>query len=396
MPTLAIDGGTPVRSGRLPYGRQSISEDDIAAVTAALRSEWLTTGPRVEAFEEAFARATASRHAVAVSNGTAALHAAVNAMGVLAGDEVIVPAITFAATANSVVFEGGTPVFADVDADTLLIDPEQVERLLRPRTRAVIAVDYAGQPCDYDRIRALTEPAGIGLIADACHALGGTDRGRAVGTLADLSTFSLHAVKHVTSGEGGVVTTDDANVAARMRSFRNHGITTDHRQREHAGSWEYDMVTLGFNYRLTDVQCALAQSQLQKLPAWVVRRQEIARRFSEAFADSDVIRPISVRTGVSHAYHLYVVRLNLQRLSVDRGRVFAALRAEGVGVNVHYRPVHLHPFYRQRFGTGPGLTPNAERAYHELLTLPLFPAMSDADVEDVIIACVKVTEAYRR
>ena len=394
MADLAIEGGRPVRRTPLPYGRQCVDEEDIQAVTAVLRSDWLTTGPKVQEFEEAFAARTASQHAVTVSSGTAALHAAVYALGIGSGDEVIVPAVTFAATANCVVYQGGTPVFADVDRETLLLDPEQVEKKITPRTKAVIAVDYAGQPCDYDRLRSLADRHGIKLVADACHAPGGAYRGRPVGSLADLNTFSLHPTKHITAGEGGVITTNDAMLAQRMRVFRNHGITSDHRQREAVGGWFYEMVDLGYNYRLTDLQCALGISQLRKLDVWIARRQDIARRYDKAFANLNAIRPLAVRADLSHAYHLYVIALNLGRLRVKRDAVFAALRAEGIGVNVHYIPVHMHPFYRKRFGTGPGTCPVAEAAYERILSLPIFPAMADGDVEDVIAAVCKVAGAY--
>jgi perosamine synthetase len=234
------------------------------------------------------------------------------------------------------------------------------------------------------------------LVADACHAVGGSYKGRPVGCLADLSTFSFHPVKHVTTGEGGMITTDDAALARRMRVFRNHGITTDHRQREQQGSWFYEMVDLGYNYRLTDLQCALGMSQLRKLSASVVRRQAIARQYDAAFAEIPAVEPLGVRPDVSHAYHLYVIRLDLDRLQVDRAHVFAALVAEGIGVNVHYIPVHLHPFYRARFDTGPGLCPVAEAAYERIITLPMFPRMTDDDVGDVIMAVSKVTKAYCR
>lgn len=396
MTQLAIDGGRPQRSKLLPYGRQWIDDADVAAVSEALRSDWLTTGPRVSEFEEAFRSLAAAREAVAVSSGTAALHAAIHALRISAGDEVVVPPMTFAASANCVVYEGGTPVFADVSPHTLLIDPAHIEARLTKRTRAIVAVDYAGQPCDYDALRALAEPRGIAIVADACHALGAKDRGRPVGSLAALSTFSLHPVKHVTAGEGGVVTTDDVDLAMRMRRFRNHGISSDHRQRERAGSWLYEMVELGFNYRLTDLQCALAKSQLRHLEAWVARRQVIARRYDAAFAELPSLRPVSLRPEATHAYHLYVVRLEPGALRVDRAQVFAALRAEGIGVNVHYIPVHLHPFYKQRFGLGPGLCPVAEDAYQRMLSLPIFPAMSDQDVQDVVAAVHKVARAYAR
>ncbi len=380
----------PIRRTMLPYGHQAIDAEDIAAVEEVLRSDWLTTGPKVGEFERVFAERVGAREAVAVSSGTAALHAAMRALGIGPGDEVIVPAMTFAASANAVVYEGGTPVFADVDGRTLLVDPVSVAARLTPRTRAIVAVDYAGQACDYERLRGVAESRGLPIVGDACHALGGRLAGRPVGSLVDLSTFSFHPVKHITTGEGGMITTDSSEFARRMRRFRNHGITTDARQREAAGSWFYEMTELGFNYRLTDFQCALGLAQLKKLPGWIERRRAIARVYDKAFADIPAVVPLSVRPGVEHAYHLYVVRLDLARLTAGRAEIFGALRAEGIGVNVHYVPVHLHPFYQQRFGTGRGLCPVAEAAYEDILTLPLFPQMSDEDANDVVAAVGKV------
>jgi perosamine synthetase len=374
----------------IPYGRQSLDDSDVAAVVEVLQSSWLTTGPRVEEFERAFAAATGAREAVAVSNGTAALHAAMHALEIQPGDEVIVPTMTFAASANCVVYQGGTPVFADVDPDTLLIDPASVERLITPRTRAVVAVDYAGQPCAYDALRDVALPHGVRIVDDASHSLGGSLDGRPVGTLAELNTFSLHPVKIITTGEGGVITTDDPALATRMRRFRNHGIDSDHRQREQRGSWVYEMNDLGYNYRLTDFQCALGTSQLRKLPAWSERRRAIAARYDEAFAALPSVAPLAVRDGVEHAYHLYVIRLDTENTGLDRARVFAELREAGIGVNVHYIPVHLHPFYRERFGTRAGLCPAAEAAYERILSLPIFPLMSDADCDRVVEAVARV------
>ncbi len=371
----------PQRQDFLPYGRQWLDEEDLAAVREVLQSDWLTTGPKVAEFEAAFAAATGAREAVAVCNGTAALHAAMFALGVGPGDEVIVPPLTFAATANCVVYQGATPVFADVEPGTLLLDPARVAEKMTSRTRAVIAVDYAGQPCRYDELRSLCSRHGLYLVADACHALGATYRGKPVGSLADLSTFSFHPVKHITTGEGGMITTGNEAFAGRMRTFRNHGITTDHRQREKTGSWFYEMTDLGYNYRITDIQCALGLSQLRKMPAWTRRRQEIACRYDAAFAGMPGVHPLEVRPEVTSAYHLYVVQVE-----GDRAQVFAKLRRARIGVNVHYVPVHLHPYYRQRFGTGPGLCPVAEAAYERVLSLPLFPHMSDGDVQDVILA----------
>jgi perosamine synthetase len=378
---------TSVRSTFLPYGRQTVDEDDIAAVVEVLRSDWLTTGPKVEEFERAFARFAGTEYAVAVANGTAALHAAMAVLNIGPADEVIVPAITFVASANCVVYQGGTPVFADIDPDTLLIDPADVERKVTPRSRAIIAVDYAGQPCDYVALRAIAARHRLTLIADACHALGGSYHGSPVGSLADLSTFSLHPVKPITSGEGGVVTTNDATLAAALRIFRNHGISSDFRQREKQGSWAYEMVGLGYNYRLSDLQCALGLSQLHKLPAWIARRQEIAGRYDAAFAGNAAFRPLVTRPDVIHGYHLYVIRL---RESLDRAAFFGALRAANIGANVHYAPVYLHPFYREKFGHAPGLCPKAEAAYARILSLPIFPRLSDAEVEDVIAATQRV------
>lgn len=392
---LALDGGKPVRDTMLPYGRQWIDDDDITAVTHVLRSDWLTTGPNVAQFEAAFADMVGAAEAVAVSNGTAALHAAMHAVEIGAGDEVIVPAMTFAASANCVVYQGGTPVFADVDSDTLLIDPVAVESKITARTKAIIAVDYTGQPCDYDALRDIADRHNLALVDDAAHALGGQYKGRSVGTLADLNTFSLHPVKHITTGEGGMITTDDMAVAQKMRVFRTHGITSDHQQRAEQGSWFYEMVDLGFNYRITDFQCALGLSQLGKLRPWVLRRQQIASMYDEAFAEITAVSPLFVRADASHAYHLYVVQFDLEQMQVDRNIIFQALRAEGIGVNVHYIPVHYHPFYRDCFGTKRGLCPVAEAAYERIVSLPMFPRMTNEDVQDVITAVTKVIAVYQ-
>lgn len=378
----------------IPYGRQSIDEEDIQAVVEVLRSDWLTTGPKVDEFEGAFADLVGAKEAVAVCNGTAALHGAIYALGIESGDEVIVPPITFVSSANCVVFQGGVPVFADVDPDTLLLDPVQAETKITPRTKAIIAVDYTGQPCDYEKLQALANQHGLALVADACHSLGGEYKGRPVGSLADLNVFSFHPVKHITTGEGGMITTNDHKLARRVRMFRNHGITTDHRQREELGSWFYEMVDLGYNYRITDFQCALGLSQLKKLPGWVTRRQEIARRYDKAFASLAEIEPLNVGKNLTHAYHLYVVRLNLEKLQGERTEIFAAIRAAGIGVNVHYIPVHLHPFYRQHFATKPGDCPIAESAYERLLTLPLHPKMSSQDIENVINAVLDALSSF--
>jgi perosamine synthetase len=371
----------------LPYGRQEIADADIKAVVEALVSGWLTTGPRVSEFETAFAAQCGAGQGVAVNNGTAALHCAMRALGVGAGDEVIVPAITFAASANAAVYEGAVPVFADVEPDTLLIDPVSVAIKITPKTRAIVAVDYAGQPADYDALRELARDRGIALVADACHAPGATYKGRKTGTLADISCFSFHPVKHMTTCEGGMAVTDDVNKAAHMRRFRNHGIDSDHRSREKAGAHAYDMAELGYNYRLPDVQCALGLAQLARLDGWVARRQQVAAWYDAALASMAEVLPLKTHKDRTHAHHLYVVALDAP---IDRDKAFARLRAEGIGANVHYAPVYLHSYYRQR-GYQPGLAPVAEAISKRILTLPMFPAMTQSDVDRVAGALRRAT-----
>ncbi len=370
----------------LPYGRQWVDEEDIQAVVDVLRSEWLTTGPNVERFERAFAEFVGVREAVAVSSGTAALHAAVYATGIGPGDEVIVPALTFAASANCVVFQGGTPVFADVCRDTLLVDPESVKALITSQTKAIIAVDYAGQPCDYDALLDLADHHGLILISDASHSLGATYRNRPVGSIANLSAFSFHPVKHITTGEGGMITTDDTDLARKMKRFRNHGVDCDSRERVKYGRFYYEMVDLGYNYRLSDLQCALGLSQLRKLPKFLSRRRWIAEQYDEALSDIPFVTPPKRNDDVTHAYHLYPVQFNTNLLSTIREEIFAALLSQKIGVNVHYLPVHLHPYYKNRFRTRFGLCPNAEEAYTRLISLPIFPGMRLQDVKGVVDA----------
>jgi perosamine synthetase len=391
---LAINGGSPVRSTLLPYGRQSIDESDIQAVVETLRSDWLTTGPKVAEFEEALASWVGAKYAVSFSSGTAALHAAAFAAGLQSGDEAITSPLTFAATANCVLYQGATPVFADVAEDTLNVDPAFVEARITARTKAILAVDYAGHPADLDSILQLAERHGLIVIEDACHALGAEYRGRRVGTIAHMTVFSFHPVKHLTTGEGGMVTTDNPVFAETLRRFRNHGISSDARQRQSAGQWHYEMVLLGFNYRLTDIACALGLQQMKRLEANLARRRQIAARYAAAFRDMRGVLPPQTRKDVNPAWHLYPIRLDLTKLSAGRGDVFRALRAENIGVNVHYIPVHLHPYYRDRSGYKGGEYPVAEDAYERLISLPMFHGMRDSDVEDVIRAVHKVVRHF--
>lgn len=391
---LAIDGGQPVRDVMLPYGRQCVDEEDVQRVVDVLRSPWLTTGPKVGEFEAAFADAVGAREAVVVSNGTAALHLAVCAAGIGAGDQVVTTPLTFVATANAVRFQQGDVVFADVCEESLNIDPAKVESVVGPRTRAIIAVDFAGQPAELDELRDIATRRKLTLIEDAAHALGATYHECPIGSISTLTTFSLHPVKHITAGEGGVVTTDDAALADRMRRLRNHGITRDDKERARRASWHYEIDELGWNYRLSDIHCALGQSQLGKLATWLERRRAIAAQYTREFADLPEVQVPAVCGGRESAWHLYLVRLNLDRLAVDRLQVFRALRAENIGVNVHYIPVPWHPYYR-RLGYRAGDWPVAESAYERLLSLPIWPGMSDADVADTVRAMRKVLAAYR-
>ena len=423
----------------IPYARQCIDEDDIRAVVEVLRSDWLTTGPKIAEFEEAVAQFVGAQEAVAVNSGTAALHAAMYAIGIGPGDEVILPPMTFVATANSVVFQGGTPVFADVDPDTLLIDPDEVEGKITSRTKAIIAVDYAGQPCDYDALRDIADRHGLILVADACHALGAEYKGNKVGTLADLTVFSFHPVKHITTGEGGMITTENEKYAEKMRLFRTHGITRDPSKFARANGkpqnpmlhapcalpFYYEMQDLGYNYRITDSQCALGISQLHKLPAFLKRRREIAAFYHEALADIPGIEPLGLRSDAlsakqysmcsapsampsssdamlhapcsmrsKHAYHLYVVKIDFSSLGIERLRFFEATQAKGIGVNVHYIPVHLHPFFRKRLGYQNGECPVAEDAYEQIISLPIFPAMTNKDISYVARTVCEVVSVY--
>jgi perosamine synthetase len=373
---LAIDGGSPVRASLLPYAR-------------------LTTGPRVPAFEEALVAATGARHAVAFSSGTAALHGAMASLALAPGAEVLTTPMTFAATANAILYVGAEPRFADVDSATLLLDPAAAVAALAPGTRALVAVDYAGQPADYVALRAVADaaPGGpIPIVADAAHSLGATRAGRRVGTLADLTVLSLHPAKILTTGEGGAVLTDDGDRAAFLRRFRNHGIGTELAARR---DWVYAMVELGYNYRLTDVMAALGTSQLARLDTFLASRRRLAARYRAALAGHWALDVQAVASDADPAWHLFVVLLRLDRLRVDRAAVYHALRAEGIGVNVHYIPVHRHPFYRERYPDLEGRFPVAEAAYERLLTLPLFSAMTDRDLDDVVAALDKVTAAYR-
>ena len=370
----------------LPYGRQQVENDDIEAVVDVLRSNWLTTGPKVNEFEDRLAKVAGTHAAVAVNSGTAALHCAMFAAGIGQndGDEVIVPAITFVATANAAVYLGAKPVFADVDPETLLINPADVAAKITDKTKAIVAMDYAGQPCDYQNLRALADKHNLVLIADSCHALGAKANQVPVGSLADFTCFSFHPIKPITTGEGGAVCTNDQRAVSQMKAFRSHGVTADFRQREKHIAHRYEMQMLGFNYRITDIQCALGTSQLEKLERFTRRRNGIANFYNVLLKESPGVVPLTVNPNVQHAYHLFVVRWNRQLTGVTRDDAFRELRHQGIGANVHYQPVYQHPWYVQRFGDQNGCCPVAEMVYDEILSLPIFPGMVESDVRRVV------------
>ncbi len=366
----------------LPYGKQTIDAEDIEAVLAAISSNMLTTGPAVSQFEARLAQATRSTSAVAVSSGTAALHAAFAAIGITAGDEVIVPAITFVATSNAVIYCGGTPIFADVDPKTLLVDPQDIESKITPRTKAIVAMDYAGQPCDYDQLRAIADKHNLLLVADSCHSLGASFKSHPIGSVADLTCFSFHPVKAITTCEGGAITTNDSELAVRMKRFRSHGIDNTHSQRTQAGTHQYDMLTLGCNYRISDLQCALGISQLKKLPAFIDARQNIANIYQQQLADIPFVDLLTQKDFRTSANHLVVMKWDHQSSGISRDEVFRTLRDQQIGVNVHYRPVYQHSWYQERFGEN-HTCPNSDAVYQQIITLPVFPLMTEIEVHRV-------------
>lgn len=393
---LAILGGKPIRGSYLSYGRQTIDEQDIQAVVEVLKSDYLTTGPYVKAFEDKIAQYVGAKYAVAVSNGTAALHMACFAAGIGAGDEVIVSPMTFVASSNAILYCGGTPVFADIDPKTYNIDPMGIESKITDKTKAIMPVDFSGQSVDMDSIRRIADQHGLIVIEDAAHALGSEYKGVKIGTQADLVEFSFHPVKPITTAEGGVVTTNNQSLYEKMILFRTHGITRQAEDlEEQLGPWHYEQHELGYNYRLTDVQSALGISQMSKIDLFIDKRRGIVKQYNEAFKGLREIECPFEASFSNSGWHIYVIKINKAYLKVGRKEIFEALQAENIGVNVHYMPVYLHPYYK-KLGYDRGLCPNAEAVYDQMITLPLFPGMTPRDVEDVIEAVKKVINYYRK
>lgn len=368
----------------IPYGKQTIDQDDIQAVVDVLKSDFLTTGPKIAEFEQTVADYVGAKYAVAISNGTSALHAACFAAGIGPGDEVITTPLTFAASANCVLYCGGTPVFADVDPKTYNIDPEDIRRKITDRTKAIIAVHLAGQPCDMDAIHSIAHEYGLIVIEDGAHALGSVYKGKKVGSLSDMTTFSFHPVKPITTGEGGMIVTDNEEFYKKMALFRSHGITRDDSMMtRNDGPWFYQQFDLGYNYRITDIQCALGCSQMKKLDRFLARRKEIVARYNEAFADCDnIITPYQL-SDTESGWHLYIVQVK----NCDRRQVFEAMREKGIGVNVHYIPVYMHPYYREH-GYENVHCANAEEIYSHIISLPLYPGLT-SEQQDYVIDTLK-------
>lgn len=377
----------------IPYGHQTIDEDDIQAVADILRGDFITTGPAAAEFEERTAAYVGAKYAVTVSNGTAALHIACLAAGIGKGDEVIVPAITFAASANCVLYCGGTPVFADIDPVTYNIDPADIERKITDRTRAIIPVHFTGQPCEMDEIHRIARKYGLLVIEDAAHALGAKYRGKRIGSLnSDLTIFSFHPVKPITTGEGGMAVTDNEQLYQRLMLFRSHGITREEDLMEkNEGGWYYEQLELGYNYRMTDIQAALGSSQLKKLDRFLARRRELAGRYDKAFEGVPGLVTPRQLPDTESGWHLYVLKFP----GADRDKIFAALRESGFGVNIHYIPVYRHPYY-QKHGYQNVRCPNAEELYAHMISLPLYPGLTDEQQDTVIEKVLELRKTYNK
>jgi len=382
----------PNKKKIIPYGHQWIDEKDIKEVVKVLKSDWITQGPNVEEFEKKIAEYCKVKYAVAVSSGTAALQAAYTVAGIGSGDEVITTSLTFAATANMIVQCGGKPVFADIQEDTLNIDPKEVEKKITKKTKAIAPVDFGGHPCDYDEIRKIARKHKLLIIEDAAHALGSEYKGKKVGQIADMAILSFHPVKAITTGEGGMILTNNEDFYEKLKIFRSHGTV----KKPEKGGWYYEIENPGYNYRLTDIQCVLGLSQLRKIKKFIKRRREIVAKYNKAFKNiKEIILPRE-RGYVKSAWHIYPIQLKLEKLKANRKKIFEELRKEGLGVQVHYIPLHLQPFYKKKFGYKKGDFPIAERYYQRTITLPLFPKMTDKEADRVIKTVKKVINFYKK
>jgi len=376
----------------IPYGHQWIDQRDIEEVVKVLKTDWITQGPKIEEFEKSVAKYCGAKYAVAVSSGTAALHAAYATAGIKAGDEVITTPLTFAATAYTITFLGAKPVFADIEEDTLNIDPKKIEKKITKKTKAIAPVDFAGQPCNYEEILKIAKKYKLLVIEDAAQSFGAEYKGKRIGSFADLTTLSFHPVKTITTGEGGMILTNNKGFYEKLKVFRHHGII----KKPERGSWYYEIKNLGHNFRITDFQCALGLSQLKKIGKFIKRRREIVARYNKAFKDiEEIILPVEKKDRKS-AWHLYIIQLSLEKLKTNRKKIFEKFQKEGVGVQVHYLPLHLQPFFQRKFGYKIGDFPIAEKYYQRAITLPLFPAMREEDITRVIKIVKEMIQFYKK
>jgi dTDP-4-amino-4,6-dideoxygalactose transaminase len=396
---LAIDGGEPVRGSMLRFGAPCFGDEEIAEVVDTLKSGWVSTGPKTKKFEEEFAAFVGAKYAIALNSCTAGLHLSLVVLGIGPGDEVIVPSMTFGATANVVEHVGARPVLVDIDPQTLCIDPRQVEKAITPHTRAIIPVHYGGMPADMDQIQAIAAQHRLAVVEDAAHAVGARYKGRKVGSISPLTNFSFYANKNLSTAEGGMVTTGDSDYEARLRVYHLHGLSRDAWKRYHTKEFSMsEVVVPGYKYNMTDIQASLGLHQLRKQEQFVARREALANYYDRAFRDLDIVHTVArPHDGLTrHVLHLYVLMLDLHRLTVNRNRVLSALLAENIGASVHFWPVHMHPYYCRKYGYQPGDLPVARRVGESVLSLPLVPQMTDQDAEDVVTAIYKVTQAYRQ
>jgi len=391
------DEGSAIRERFLPFCLPDIGQDEIDEVVDSLESGWITTGPKTKLFERRFREYVGSKHAIAVNSCTAGLHLALVAAGIGEGDEVITTPLTFCSTANVIVHQRATPVLADIGEEDFNIDPKEIRKRITSRTRAIIPVHMAGQPCDMDAILQIARDHSLLVIEDAAHAVGAKYNGRMMGSIGDVTVFSFYATKNLTTAEGGMITTDNKELAEMMRILSLHGISADAWKRYSAeGSWYYEVLYPGYKYNMTDIQSSLGLHQLSRLEGFIETRERYAQMYTEAFADMPEIITPRVRPDVRHAWHLYIIRLSLRELGMDRSQFIDALRAENIGTSVHFIPIHLHPYYQSSYGFKLGDFPRAETVYESIVSLPLYTRMTERDVHDVISAVKRVVAQHGR
>jgi len=393
----AIEGGKAERSDFLSFNRPFLGKEEIEEVVDTLKSDWLTTGLKTHLFEEKFAKYIGCKYAVAVNSCTAALHISLAALGIGRGDEVITTPYTFISTVNVILQQGAIPIFVDIKPDTFNINPDLIREKINDKTKAIMPVHFAGQPCEMEKIMKIAKDNNLLIIEDAAHAISAEYEGRKIGTIGDATSFSFYPTKNMTTGEGGMVTTNDEELMNKYKIWSLHGISKDAWKRYSAeGSWYYEVVCPGYKYNMTDIQASLGLHQLEKLNNFQKKREKIAKDYNEAFKDMKEITIPFVKDNIKHAWHLYVIKILSEKLKINRNQFIEALKAENIGTSVHFIPAHLQPYYRDTFGFKKGDFLNAEYAFERVISLPLFPKMSDKDVKDVINSVKKIVEYYKK